>query len=266
MRMCKNLRAKTIAGRLGELARVDHVRESPISYRNEEGKVVDRTGENLHIVGAQWYQLMPHLKLALTRALAKHGLTFTFRIVTDQQIKNVFVGNEHRKYRMAGQSVHNSLADFVAEDFDLVIVKLGFLGHKNIAAPGALKEALLIREDLNLATWVVQDPDRPWKHSRDDEMEYYISERFERVAVEGADPGIEEMDNMGCEDVDEGLEGINRPSPVYDDLSMEPSLDDGFDLPGENGKGNDRPVASSRNDDDEFDLPGEHNDRGGRRR
>lgn len=245
MRMCRNMYLRSLHQHLGpEISRVQHV---PVSPLFERGKV-DRTGDNLFLTGCAWRELLPHIKLAL----ACKGLMFTFRIVDDQQIKNVFVGNEHRKVRLAGQAFHNSLADFLGDDAELVIIRLGFMGYKNIAAAGALKEALLIRESLRLATWVFEDSEHPWVHSRDMDVEHYIKGKFETIAVEGADPGYYnfEPDDMGSDpDPEEGALAVARPSPVYNDLANSE-----FSLPGD-GRGR----YDSRGDEDDgmLGLPGE---------
>lgn len=244
MKLCRNLYAKALRQHLGkDLSRVQHVPSSPLLKRASDGTfVVDRTKDNLHIKGCTWSRLLPHLKLAL----GCKGLNFHFKILTDQQIKNVFVGNEHRQFRKPGQEFYNSLGDLVGE-FDLVIIKLGYIGHKNVAAPGALKETLLIREASSLPTWVVEDPYRPWTHSCDPDVEYYIQDRFDVVTIKGADPGCtvdDEPDDMGV-DPDPEKEFM----PDIREASAEPSLD----LPGERGQQESQHDGGSGG----IELPGE---------
>lgn len=240
MKMCRNMYAKAMREHLGrEISQVKHVSTSPLA---------ERTGDNLFLVGTDWWGLLPHLKLTL----AAKGLSFSFGIVTDQQIKNVFVGNEQYRARPRDRresaEVFNSLGDLVG-DRDLVIIKLGYIGHRNKAAPGALREALLIRENMGVPTWVFLDSHRAWTHSHDEEVEYYLESKFETVEIEPADPQVDfgprfrldgEGDDIGSDEPEEEvMRVIEEPSCEYDSRNDEeyedtPSLAaSGISLPGE---------------------------------
>lgn len=200
VRQCPNLRAREIAQHLGPLAKIQHVESSPL-YQGGPGEepTVDLTGTNLFITGCRWHNFQPHLKLAVGRK----GLTFTFRWFTDERLKNIFVGNEGYKARrqeQAGKEVNNGLRDALG-DLDLCIIKVGYLGHKNVAAPGLLKEALLIRASVNRATWILHDPDRPWIHSRDPDVVEMVRSYFTEIEIASdADPGIEPIHPQIIED------------------------------------------------------------------
>jgi hypothetical protein len=193
---------------------------------------LDRTGENLRL-RIRWRKLLPHLKFAL----GCKGPEFFFRIITDQQIKNVYVGNEHyhsrsKNRRDEDESVCNSIGDLMG-DADLVIIKLGYIGHANRAAAGALKEALLIREASNKAVWIVDDPEHSWTHSRDSDVEHYIGTRFETVPLEGIDPGPSYEDPTN---VDVGIEVTEEDEPEEEYAQEEPfEIQGDFDLPGGGG-------------------------------
>jgi hypothetical protein len=161
--------------------------------------------------------------------------------VTDQQIKTVYLGNEHRKVKPDDKEAYNSVSDLIGADFDLVIVKLGYLGYKNKAAPGALKEALLVRKDLSLPTWVIEDPQYPWTHSRDFDVEQFLDERYDTVVIDGSER-TPEPDDMGTDpDPEEGVIALPkprkaapkppRPQVSYTDLNL-----DDLELPGESKK------------------------------
>lgn len=161
------------------------VKESPLYVLgSEKGKPSrDRTKDNLFLCGL-WRNVVSHLKWTLYFK----GLTYTYRIVTDERIKNVAVGNESYKGkteddRKLTESV-NGLRDLV-EDPDLVIVRLGFLGYKNIAAPGYLKEALMIRESAGKPTWLVEGAVKyEYDHRAYSPETYsYIHSRFETLAL-----------------------------------------------------------------------------------
>jgi len=255
--MCPRIRLKKTLKRLGpELAAAKHLRGgSPLLTLGKKGEppTVDLRGTNTFITGCAWSWLRPHLRYAL-------GLdwSLSFKIITDQHIKAVFVGSESYKARARDirddSPTYNSLGDLVGPP-DLVILRLGHLGHKNRAAAGAIKEALRIRETLNKPTWLVDEADHPWSRSfsYDPDLEDYIDDNFKTVKVEGVDPGEEEVEEeedvgMGVEDEDEfeappakkTRKKKRRPKPPPEDEDVE--VDDGgfdesdFDLPGEKPK------------------------------
>jgi hypothetical protein len=115
--------------------------------------------------------------------------------VTDERLKNVFVGNESyaarsRKDRDYLQTM-NSMGDLIGIESDLVVILLGYLGHTNKAAPGLLKEALMLRAGLSKPTWVAENTDilfQPDYPAYSPEVVYYMDQRFETVELEGFEP------------------------------------------------------------------------------
>lgn len=205
VQQCPNLYARQLRDHLGrELAQVKYVTASPLFELDGREVVRDLTGSNILIGECPWRNLLPHLKLALGRK----GLLFFFRIVTDEELKNVWVGN--RSYKSMSPEARelmptfNSLGDLLGADIDLVIIKLGYIGHRNRAAPGLLKEALLIRESLRKPTWLVLDPNRDWTHSHNQDVAEFVAQNFKMVRVPPADPGIEDPTDLVT--VDEGDE------------------------------------------------------------
>lgn len=204
-RMCPNFFSKQIKRHLGpELAKVKGVLTSPL-YDRKAG--VDLTGKNIRIQGCPWRNLLPHLRWALTCK----GLTFSHRVYDDERIKNVFVGAEDFRARPASirHSIptFNSVDDLMSTSFDLVIIKLGYLGYKNQAAAGALKEALLFREKNDKPTWIVEEPNRDWTHSCDGDVAFYIDDNFNTISIKPtADPGTEALhdhhNDIGFDDDD----------------------------------------------------------------
>jgi hypothetical protein len=195
VRQCPNLYARQLADHLGpELAPVKHVTSSPLLELGPKG--TDLTRSNLFITGCPWRNLLPHLKWALGQKRQDfHPLLFFFLILTDEQIKDVWVGNkQYRALSMEDREnvkTYNSLGDLL-EGRDLVIIKLGYLWGRNRAAPGMLKEALLIREALGKATWLVYDPNRDWTVSYDPTVAEYVKANFKGLRIEPtAEPGIE---------------------------------------------------------------------------
>lgn len=142
----------------------------------------DRTSDNLFLHGP-WGDILAHLKWTL----AAKGTGFTFKIVTDERLRTVYVGSEsyaqrQRQARDHGE-VYNSLADLIGPP-ELVIIRLGFLGYRNIAMPGVLKEALMLREGPGKATWLVDMPHQEYTfghHAYSEEASMYIEANFEHV-------------------------------------------------------------------------------------
>lgn len=147
---------------------------------------LDRTQENLFILG-RWTTVLGHLRWALSCKLRETDLRFRHLVITDEKIKNVYVGNEHfrSKTREEGEreTSYNGLSDIMCEH-DLVILRLGFLGHRNRAAGGGIWEALMLREVDRKPTWIVDNFDRPYNSdnlSFNPETASYIDRHFKVV-------------------------------------------------------------------------------------
>ncbi len=185
--MCLCLYNRKMSQHLGpELVRAPTVKDSQLynttTVKGEE-VLVDRTKENLFIK-TWWDDLRGHLKWALYCK----GLHFSFQVLTDERIRNVYVGNEQYTHRTRKSrddfEANNSLHDLLGEETDLVILRLGFLGYRNIAMPGALLEALRIREVSLKPTWVIEEPDQvlgPGHFSYSSELWDYIATKFSKV-------------------------------------------------------------------------------------
>lgn len=237
---------------LGELVlTVPHARQSPLLELGGPGEdpvKSDLTDTNLFIK-CSWFGLLPHLKWALSYK----GMGFFFRVVTDERLKNVFVGNEGYKARhIQGKTdlgVVNGFDDLLGSHVDLAIIKVGYLGYKNAAAAGCMKEALMLRQNIDKPTWIVEDPNMPWVHSRDPDLATYIDANFEYLTLETEedlegkiqpqkvrpedealeDGEIEEIERNFNEEPDEEPDDGGQPEP-------EPEAILNLSLPGENNK------------------------------
>lgn len=176
-----------------DLARAPVVTKSPLYTTKDDGEVViDLTTKNLFIKG-DWDQLRSHIKWAL---ICK-GLSFNFVMVTDEYLKQIFVGNEAKKNRPSARSdadSFNSLRDRIGGQYPLAIIRLGFLGYKNVAMPGLLKEALRIREAATVPTWLLEDdpecPFDPDHRAWSPEVWSYITKNFETFELNGAEATV----------------------------------------------------------------------------
>lgn len=151
--------------------------------------ILDKTRENLFIK-ITWSDLLPHLKRALGGRALDTDFNFYFTIVTDERLKNVFVGAEayvaRGRKKRDDMSTVNSLSDLIGADFHLVIIRLGFLGYKNQAMAGIIKEALMIRRAARLPTWVIDDfnplkPFGPGHLAYSDDLSEYLRLNFETI-------------------------------------------------------------------------------------
>jgi hypothetical protein len=185
VRECVCAYANRLRTHLGpELAGAPVPKAPRLCPRDESGKTVkeDHTKKNLLIRGA-WPDVRSHLKYAL----AWKGPDFPFVVVTDERIRSVYLGNEAyiakaRTERDDAEN-NNSLRDLLGSQHALGIVRVGFLGYANRAAPGALQEALMLREAEGTATWIIEDPRHPFEHclSHSAMVAAYIAQVFEVV-------------------------------------------------------------------------------------
>lgn len=262
---CPNIYRRQLAQHLGsEIVGAPTISGSPLLKLNPGGgpPLVDLTQNNLLIEGCSWNGLLAHLKFVL----AFKGLKHRHKVITDERIKNVFVGAESYKSRAQGLrdevETYNSIPDLVGANYDLLIIKVGYLGYTNKAAAGALKEALLHRESIGCATWLVHDPERGWTHSYDPDVAQYVDDKFMEITlapVEGYNPspsgaslGIvvdteEPPSEVSAFEVEEEAQPptpptppprrVRAPAPPEEDATEErsdsPELD-GFSMPGDN--------------------------------
>ncbi len=225
-RKCICLQRRMALEHLGPMiAGAPHIR-SPL-FQPQPGKpAIDRTDENLFIK-CKWLHFLPHLRWALGCKFNCND-AHTFSILTDERLLAVWLGSESYSQRSRAsrdsRETFNNLQDLVGHH-DLLIIRLGFLGYKNAAAPGVLQQALGIREVLLKPTWIVEEPSSifgPGHFTYSEEVQSYIVEHFDVVDLRYNDEttpgpirGVElppELD--GEEDVGMGLAGSSAASTV----------------------------------------------------
>lgn len=192
-RLCMCAYAKRMAEHLGpEISQTLNILSSPLYVRNEEGEPTDLTKQNVFIRGP-WPELLPHFKFVL----GLKGLQFRVLITTDEKLKTIWLGYESYKAKSRDErdqgDVINSLSDHITSA-NLVIIRLGHLGYKNIAMAGILKEALMHGQVARLPIWLVDEPDNPFQEghlSHSWEVENYITTHFKtRLDLTGSIPAL----------------------------------------------------------------------------
>jgi hypothetical protein len=184
VRECRCSFYRRLKAKLGpEIAGAPKVEGPCVLYWAEDE--TDLTKKNV-VIRSYWTDLLPHLR----EALSWKGPLFNFKILTDEKLKTVYVGAEAYTSRARSKrddlETHNSLNDIVGPEWDLLIIRLGHLGYKNVAMAGILKEALMLREVALKPTWLVESPQAPYAPGHfaysEDTFEY-IHRRFDTVEI-----------------------------------------------------------------------------------
>lgn len=210
-RECPNLKRLRVQGLLmarltPELQRAPKITESPLYIPGKTRgmpAVVNRTRDNLFIRGVTIGQLRPHLRLIFS------CLPVRYNLVDDSGILNVWVGSQAYRSKPTSERdrvpTFNSIPDYVGARYGLVVIQLGKMGWKNVAASGVLLEALMHRESLDLPTWLFEDrsAELSWQHSRDSSVEQYVKTRFEDFPLEPGGPESEEEEHFSIDEPDQ---------------------------------------------------------------
>ena len=202
-----------------DIAEAPPITESPLLTPGPISGIprVDLTGENLFIKG-WWDDLVSHLYIVLAYKMMLN-LLYPYFIVTDLNIVDTKLrnsGNKPKKDRDQGDPAR-CLTDYLGEHKELVIVRLGFLGYKNQAAAGYLKEALGVRQVASKPTWIVEEPESifgPGHFSYDQAIAEYIAKRFKVIDL---------VSDVEREIVPRGVEGATLVSVKGMNLDTEPT-------------------------------------------
>jgi hypothetical protein len=110
-------------------------------------------------VTSPWAEFLPHLKLAVVT----RGLGFSFAVSSDEELKAAYLADTSVLKHQAKAGQPRRMRDIVEEP-DLLVVRAGVLGYKNVAMPGILLEALQLRQAVIKPFWVVDQPDLSLEH------------------------------------------------------------------------------------------------------
>jgi hypothetical protein len=142
-------------------------------------------------------------------------------------------------------------------DYSLVLIRLGFNGHKNIAAPGVVKEALMMRDAAGKPTWIIEEPlSSSFQYGHftwSEDLQAYIDQNFTVIDMLRPDDNRmhEQRGYKGAEEIVGGIEDVSmarstpratRPCEQAPEPRSEHTSSGSFDLPGD-----DQPKGGNNN-------------------
>lgn len=137
----------------------------------ETSMLEGREEEDLFITASRM-DFLANLRLILS----KKDFSWSWKITTDSELRDVFVGND---------SDYNSVSSLI-KGSSLLIIQLAVLSYKNVAMAGTVLEALRIRQFDGKPTWVVNPHTNPFKEGHlawSHELDFFINESFEKVVI-----------------------------------------------------------------------------------
>ena len=134
----------------------EHI-EASIPNQKEKIRIIDAVDRSAYIT-AYWGDMRAIIKTVMI----VHRDKF-IRIISDREIRDVFVGSTSRAARGedSKEAIYNSIEDLVKMP-NLLMIRLNELGYKNKAAAGILEEALCYRLDRNLPVWLLSNATKPF--------------------------------------------------------------------------------------------------------
>lgn len=126
-----------------------------------------------------------HIRWALSCRLfhLRNASRWSFAISSDETLRALFLAPANK---FASKEEKDEAVPFDAhvQKPRLLIIRLGYLGHKNDAAAGILLTALKQREERGLPTWVVDSPSVPYAKGHlawSERTEACLTERYRRA-------------------------------------------------------------------------------------
>jgi hypothetical protein len=139
-----------------------------------------------------WFTAPPnvaraHLRWAITCRLFHlyHAFQWSFSVTSDETLRSLFL-TPANKFASKEEREETVPFDHHVRTPKLLIIRLGYMGHKNEAAAGILLTALKQRELLSLPTWVVDSPAVPYAKGHlawSERAEQCLIGRYRRVVT-----------------------------------------------------------------------------------
>jgi hypothetical protein len=156
-----------------------YIRKAEILPAHLELGFFNKINKSLYVISS-W----PDTKSIIKACIIKFNKKY-FRITSDREIRDVYVGSRSSAASSDQEKVLNTLEDLM-DPPDLVVVRLNELSYKNKAAPGALEEAISYRCDRDKPTWLISDIDRVFgvgSHAYSESVWNLINDAFEITKI-----------------------------------------------------------------------------------
>jgi hypothetical protein len=124
---------------------------------SEKIRIIDAVDRSIYVT-ASWADMRAIIKTVMV----VHRDKF-IRIISDREIRDVYVGSASRKARGENSSepIYNSIEDLVKPP-TLLMIRLNEIGAPNRAAAGILEEALCYRLDRSKPVWLLSNATKPF--------------------------------------------------------------------------------------------------------
>lgn len=216
-----------------ELYRPETDEQGKVKLDGQGNELGDRTLEDLFLKG-DWGLACQHLRWCLVLKYQRYP-EFTFRLVDDQRLVTVYVGNEAYKNKASGDrddgESNNSLNDLVSSP-DLLLIRLGVLSNHNKAAANTVLQALTIRSAVGKPVWLIEG-DRAFgdgHRSYNYELGEYINSRYEVIDLR-SDKTQALFKPVAMTEVDTVSMGVNDRPPPAREFEVEPQAKERFPAP-----------------------------------
>lgn len=172
----------------------------------EESPLLGREQDDLFITSTR-HDFLAHLRFVLCH----HDFTYFWRLTTDSDLRDIFVGSH---------SDYPAISNFVKPP-ELVVIQLAVLSYKNVAMSGVVLEALRTRQFEGKATWIVNPYSQPFKEGHlawSPELEYFLEESFDEVKLEKTKSKRASSSGLGKKNPP--VKGKKGKGPEYDDIDI----------------------------------------------
>ncbi len=127
---------------------------------DRKSPMIGKMKENLRLIASQ-NELAIHLRTAI---LSERNPILNIRVVSDATLISAWLSNVSEDNKVDPDLIRDinvrGLED-LAEAPDLLIVRLGVKRARNSATSEVLIETIELRQHLNRATWIVEEPSKP---------------------------------------------------------------------------------------------------------
>ena len=135
-----------------------YIRVAEVKSKHLEYDLHNNTRKSLFITSS-WTDMKSIIKATMIK-----NFNLFVRATSDNDILHAYVGAMSKKVKGENEASYENVSDYVGPP-DLLIIRLNAITRPNKAAAGALEEAIILRMDVNKATWLVSDTSRLFNSS-----------------------------------------------------------------------------------------------------